>query len=471
MPAGLNRRRFLGNTATLTAAAAASSLFSAPAILASRSPNSKLNIAGIGVGGRGGSHVDASLSQNLVAVCDTVDDAVAGCLRRAERYNKDHNLDRPLPATFSDYRQMLDKMHDRIDAVFVATPDHQHAPAAMMAIKLGKHVYCEKPLTYTIDEARKLTLAAREHKVATQMGNQGRATDQWRKLCEMIWDGAIGEVQEVHAWTDRPGIPSHFWWPQGGSKPAGSDPVPAGLNWDAWLGPAPQRPYLESYREGPFEGRRVYQPFVWRGWWEFGTGALGDIGCHSLSGIYTALKIEKAAAVELVKDSGDTTADMYPASSIIRWHIPARSEMPPCVLYWYDGGYYPPREVAELSADQQYPSNGMIVIGTKGKLACYGDPQLMSAERRRAYRMPEPTIPRCESDHFQEWVAACQGARPAFSNFDHAGPLTEFVLLGNLAIRAGAHQRVEWDAAAMQCTNRPELNAFVARQYRSGWEL
>jgi predicted dehydrogenase len=460
MSARLNRRRFVQ---TSGAVIAASPLFSAPAILASQSPNSKLNIAGIGVGGRGGAHVASSLSENLVAVCDAVDGTVESCLRRVEKYNKDNSLDRPLPQAFADYREMFDKMGDRIDAVFVATPDHHHAPASLMAIELGKHVYCEKPLTHSIGEARQLTLAAREHKVATQMGNQGRAEEGWRRLCEMIWDGAIGDVTQVHAWTDRPGIPSHFWWPQGGPRPAGSDPVPAGLHWDVWLGPAPKRPYLDTYKEGRFQGRRVYQPFVWRGWWDFGTGSLGDIGCHSLSGIFSALKIDQADAVELVKDSGDTTDEMYPSASTIRWDIPERGEMSACQLYWYDGGMYPPREVAELAAGQEFSSNGMIVVGTQGKIAVQGSPRLIPEGRNREYRYPEPVIPRCESDHFQEWVTACKGGRAAFSNFDHAGPLTEFVLLGNLAIRAGAGRRVEWDGAGMKSTNRPELNQHVRR--------
>ena len=211
--------------------------------------NEKLNIAGIGVGGRGGGHVEPSLQENLVAVCDTAQAAVDGCLRRVERFYKDQNANKPLPERFSDYRELFDKMGKQIDAVFVATPDHHHAPASLLAIRAGKHVYCEKPLTHDIDEARQMTLAAREHKVATQLGNQGRAEEGWRLLCEIIWAGMIGHVTEVHVWTDRPGIPSRFWWPQGGARPAGADPVPAGLNWDAWLGPAPERPYLDVYKE------------------------------------------------------------------------------------------------------------------------------------------------------------------------------------------------------------------------------
>jgi len=471
MAARYNRREFVQGTTALAAATAGCRVFAAPNILSEASPNSKLNIAGIGVGGRGGAHVRSSLDENLVAACDAVEGAVNASVRRVEKHNKDHGLNKPLPRKFSDYRRMFDKMGKEIDAVFVATPDHHHAPASMLAIQMGKHVYCEKPLTHSVYEARQLALAARDNKVATQMGNQGRAGEGWRQLCEMIWAEAIGHIQEVHVWTDRPGIPTRFWWPQGGDRPGGSDPVPSGLDWDVWLGPASKRPYLDTYKEGRFKGRRVYQPLVWRGWWDFGTGALGDIGCHALSGTFSALKIEYATAVELVKDSGDTTSEMFPASSVIRWDIPARGDMAPCQLYWYDGGLYPPLEVGELGEGQNYPTNGTVIVGDKGKMTFYGSPRLTPESRMKDYKMPASTIPRCESDHFQEWVTACKGGRAAFSNFDHAGPLTEFVLLGNLAIRAGIGKKVEWDGPNMKCTNLPELNQLVRRNYRDGWTL
>ena len=351
----IHRRQFLRKTAALATATAGAMSFPAPYVLAAP-PNSQLNIAGIGVGGRGGAHVEAFAEREP-----------RGSLRRGRRAratgacgsskscNKDRGLSRPLPESFSDYREMFDKMHGQIDAVFVATPDHHHALASLTAIRLGKHVYCEKPLTHNIREARLLTLAARGNKVATQMGNNGRENDGWRRLCEWIWAGAIGNVQEAHVWTDRAGIPKRFWWPQGGDRPAGADPIPAGLNWDAWLGPAPERPYLGTYKEGKFRGKAVYQPFVWRGWWDFGTGALGDIGCHAMSGLFTALKIEFAESVELVKDTGDGTAEMFPTSSIIRWDIPARGDMPPCKIFWYDGGYYPSREICGLAAGPGIP--------------------------------------------------------------------------------------------------------------------
>ncbi len=471
----IQRRKFLKSSAVLAATTIVPMrpLYArGESAATSTAANEKLHIAGIGVGGRGGAHVETSLRENLVAACDAVDGAVAGCLAHVERAYRQRNIKAPLPKPFADYRQMFDAMEKQIDAVFVATPDHHHAPASMMAIRRGKHVYCEKPLTHSIFEARQLTLAAREHKVATQMGNQGRAGEGWRVLCEVIWAGMIGNVQEVHVWTDRPGIPSRFWWPQGGTRPPGSDPVPKGLHWDVWLGPAPERPYLDTYKEGKFKGKRVYQPFVWRGWWDFGTGALGDIGCHAMSGIFSALKIQHAAATWLVKDTGDTTDEMFPSASIIGWEIPARGDMPPCKIFWYDGGMYPPKDVGELPADKEYPDNGMIVVGDKGKLSVYGEgPRLIPESRMKDFKKPAPVIPRCQSDHFGEWVTACKGGRAPFSNFDHAGPLTEMVLLGNLALRAGPGKRVEWDGPNLKVTNLPELNRFVKREYRSGWTL
>lgn len=466
MVSRFHRRQFLKRTA---AVAAAAQCFPVPRLLADASPNEKLNIAGIGVGGRGTAHVDSFVGENIVAVCDVDQSAVNQCLARIADYDKANNLKRPAPQVFSDYRQMFDKMHKQFDAAFVSTPDHHHAPATMRAIKLGKHVYCEKPLTHSIDEARSIAQAARQYKVATQMGNNGRENDSWRKLCEWIWAGAIGDVLEAHVWTDRAGIPSRFWWPQGGTRPGGGEPAPSGLNWDAWIGPAPERPYLSTYKDGKFAGRPVYHPFVWRGWWDFGTGALGDIGCHAMSGLFTALKIEYAESVELVQDSGDGNGEMFPAASIIRWDIPARAGMKACKIFWYDGGLYPPRDVCEMAADQAFPDNGAIFVGEKGKLT--GEPRFLSKELQQEFKIPEPSIPRCESNHFAEWVTACKGGRAAFSNFDHAGPLTELVLLGNLAIRAGAGQKVLWDGPNMKSPNKPELDQFARREYRNGWSL
>jgi predicted dehydrogenase len=340
-------------------------------------------------------------------------------------------------------------------------------------MKRKKHVYCEKPLTHDIAEARKMAEAARQYKVATQMGNQGRQGDGWRLLSEYVWAGVLGAVKEVHIWTDRPGTPGRAWWPQGSSRPEGSDPVPAGLNWDVWLGQAPERPFVETWKDGKHRGQRVYHPFVWRGWWDFGTGALGDIGCHAISGTFTALKVEYAASAELIKDSGDKTEDMPPCAAIIRWDLPARGTMPPCKLFWYDGALYPPRELLGLAEGKPFPDNGRVLVSDKGTFEYSGDggPPRPVGGKPADFAAPPQSLPRCESNHFAEWVTAAKGGRPAFSNFDHAGPLTEFVLLGNLAVRAGVGKKVEWDGKAMKCKNRPELNAFVSRPHRKGWEV
>jgi hypothetical protein len=467
----MNRREILKSTAVATGLTVLVGRAGySPAV--SYAANEKLNIAGIGVGGQGGSHVGPSLEENLVAVCDTSETVVDGVVGHAERTYRERNLKKALPKRFSDYRVLFDTIAGQIDAVVVATPDNHHASASMMAIQRGKHVYCEKPLTHDIHEARQLTLAARQYKVATQMGNQGRAEEGWRLLCEMVWSGMIGDVTEVHVWTDRPGIPTQFWWPQGAGRPAGADPAPKSLNWDVWLGPAPERPYLGTYKEGKFHGKDVYQPFVWRGWCDFGTGALGDIGCHFMSGPFSALKVEHAAAVRLVKDSGDGTREMYPTATVLCYEIPARTGMPPCSIFWYDGGQYPSRDVGELADGKDYPVNGCILVGRSGKISFYGyAPRLIPESKMKDFKKPKRQIPRCESNHFAEWVTAAKGGRPAFSNFDHAGPLTEMTLLGNLAIRAGLGHRVEWDGPNMKCTNRLELNPYIRREYRKGWTL
>ena len=460
----LTRRQFL-RSAAMTAAGAAmarSKAFAAPVIASSRNANEKLNIACIGTGGQGGSHLGwCARNDNLVALCDVEENHLNG---PAAKY--------PDARKFTDYREMFDKMHKEIDAVTVGIPDNHHACASMMAIKLGKGVYCEKPLTHDIHEARALAEAARKYKVATQMGNQGRADEGWRLLCEFIWAGAIGNVTEAHVWTDRPGIPKRPWWPQGADRPKGSDPLPAHLHWDLWLGPAPDRPFLGTYKEGKFKGKQVYHPFVWRGWWDFGTGALGDIGCHAMSGLFSALKITHAAGVELVKDSGDGTNEMPPCSSIIRWDIPARGEQPACKIFWYDGGYYPPRDVTGVPEGKEPPDNGQIFVGDKGRMSWYGGgPRLMPEEKMKDFKKPDPVLPRCKSDHHREWLAACKGGEAPASNFDHAGPLTELVLLGNFALRAGLGKKVEWDSPNMKVKNMSELDQYVKREYRKGWTL
>ncbi|MBN1442081.1 MAG: Gfo/Idh/MocA family oxidoreductase [Planctomycetes bacterium] len=445
------RRRFLG-------AAGAASLALAPRFLPaaiSSPPGEKLNIAGVGIGGMGHGNIRAMGGENIVALCDVDQRHAGGCFR-----------DFPKAAKYIDYRKMLETQKD-IEAVMVATPDHMHAPVAMMAIRLGKHVYCEKPLTHTVFEARELAKAAREHKVATQMGNRGQASEGVRFLCEWIWDGAIGPVRELHLWTDRPrrGI-FDTYWPQGVDRPADAPPVPDWMTWDLWLGVAPERPYHPAYA-----------PFVWRGWWDFGTGALGDIGCHALDAFVRALRLGPPESVEAC--SSPVNDETYPVSSIVTYQFPARGDMPPLTLIWYDGGLRPPRPV-ELEEGRQLGSytNGALLIGDKGKMMSAGSgspPVLIPEAKAREYKAPPKTLPR-SIGHYEEWIAACKGGDPAGSSFDHAGPLTETVLLGNIALRRAmreklARKRLMWDSESMKFPNAPEANPYVHKEYRAGWTL
>src|SRR6266850_3225843 len=399
----LSRRTFLR-----TAAVASSAFMVVPShvlgLNGSTPPSGKLNIAGIGIGGQGASDLEQLSSENIVALCD-VDSSHAG--RIFKKY--------PKAKVFADFRKMLDEQKD-IDAVMVATPDHLHAFVSMAAIKLGKHVYCEKPLTHSVWEARQIAQAAREHKVATQMGNQGQASEETRRLCEFILDNAIGPVREVHVWTDRPsnGLFNEYW-PQGITRPKDTPPVPATLDWDLWLGPAPSRPYHSAYL-----------PFKWRGWWDFGTGALGDIGCHSFDPVFRALKLGPPTSVEA--SSTRVNEETYPLAAMVTYHFPARGEMPPVKLTWYDGGLRPPRP-EELESDRQMPITGVILVGQKGKIMGerFGY-RLIPESRHKEYQEPPKTIPRSPG-HYLEWIQACKGGSAAGSNFGWAGPLTEPVLL------------------------------------------
>lgn len=411
-------------------------------------PSDKLNIAGIGVGGRGAGDLNAVDSQNIVALCDVDWGHAAGTFRRYPNAKK-----------YRDFRKMLDKEEKNIDAVVVATPDHVHAVASMAAIKRSKHVYCEKPLTHSVYEARMLAEAARKHKVATQMGNQGQASEGTRLMCECIWDGAIGPVREAHVWTDRPlrGLNS-VYWPQGVDRPTDTPDVPNRLEWDLWLGPAPERPYHPAY-----------VPFKWRGWWDFGTGALGDIGCHSLDPVFRALKLGAPTSVEA--SCTLVNKETYPVASVVRYQFPARGDMPPVKVTWYDGGMRPPRP-DELEDGRRIGTGGHLFVGDKGKML--GD-RLIPESRRREYGKPPWMIPRSPGHHI-EWIEACKGGKPAGSNFDHAGPLAEAVLLGNVALRPEMKEKMNqtrllWDAPNMKITNVPEANEFLRRDYRDGWTL
>jgi predicted dehydrogenase len=441
-----------------TAAAASTALVLPRHVLGqsgAKAPGDKLNIAGIGIGGQGAHDLAQFEGHNIVALCD-IDADYAG--RTFERY--------PQARRHTDYRRMLEEQQD-IDAVVIATPDHTHACIALAAMQAGKHVYCEKPLTQSVWEARRLSEAAREYNVATQMGNQGQASEQTRRLCEMIDDDAIGPVREVHVWTDRPsnGLFNEYW-PQGVDRPADSPPVPSTLDWDLWLGPAPTRPYHPAYA-----------PFRWRGWWDFGTGALGDIGCHSLDPVFRALKLGHPDSVEA--SSTRVNAETFPLASMVTYRFPAREARPPVKLTWYDGGLRPPRPV-ELESGRELGAGGHLLIGDDGKIISRRTPEgvsysLIPESRAKQYGEPPQTLPR-SIGHYDEWIEACQGGAAAGSDFDWAGPLTEVVLLGNVALRPELREeltskRLLWDGPTMQFTNSDVANTFLKREYREGWAL
>jgi predicted dehydrogenase len=436
------------------------------------SPNDKLNIAGVGAGGKGAGDLRCCSDENIVALCD-VSEASAAATRKKF----------PQARFYKDFRVMLEK-EKSIDAVDIATPDHMHAAIAAMAIKMGKHVYCQKPLTHDVYEARTLRDLARKYKVATQMGNQGSASDGLRRAVEVVHSGLIGPVRQAYVWTNRP------IWRQGMERPVGSDPVPEGLDWDLWLGTAPWRPYKAEWPETAGAGRRsVYQPFVWRGWLDFGTGALGDMACHTVNWPFRALKLEYPTEIEA--ESSGLTKDMYPNSSKIRFEFPARGDQPPVTLWWFDGGNKPPKEVTSNVASllDKVSGSGCILVGDKGELFSPDDgdgdfrffaklkdeKELMRATEHEAAKAIPQTIPRNlfkggtdERQHL-EWIAACKGGAPAYSNFDVAAYLTEIMLLGCVALRTG--RKLEWEGPKMRARNAPEASQYVRREYRKGWKL
>ena len=402
--------------------------------------NEKLNIAFVGAGGRGAALIDefANLGENIVALCDVDWNMAAGSFQKF-----------PNAKRYFDFRKMLDDMHNQIDAVVVATADHTHAVASVAAMKLGKHVYCEKPLTYCVWEARVMREVAKKQKVATQMGNQGMGSSGTRQLIEIIRSGAIGNVREVHLWTDRP------IWPQGINRPRNTPPVPPDLDWDLWLGPAPYRPYHPAYH-----------PFRWRGWIDFGTGALGDIGCHVFPLPFLALDLGYPTWVQAISSGHNN--ETYPRWSIVQYEFPARGNLPPVRLTWYDGGQRPsPDLLKDLLKGETIPDNGHLFIGDKGVVF---NGRLLPADKFRDYQPPAPTLPRAPQDnHYLEWVQACKTGSPTMSNFEFAGLVTEVVLLGNVALLTG--EKIEFDPATMKAKGCPEAERYIRREYRRGWAL
>jgi predicted dehydrogenase len=444
--AQVSRRELVG-----AAAAVAAFTFVPKRVLGSAgqsSANHKLNIAGIGVGGRGAGDIDEVKSENIVALCDADLRSAAGTIKA-----------HPEAKVYRDFRRMLEKEAKNIDAVVIGTPDHIHAPAAMMAMKMGKHVYCEKPMAHTIYEARRMTQVAKETGVVTQMGNQGHGGEGLRLYWEFIHAGAIGKVSEVHVWTDRAGTPERAWWPQGIGRPEGSEPIPDGLDWDLWLGPARWRPYHSAY-----------VPFKWRGWWDFGCGALGDMAVHNADPAFFALDLGAPTAVEA--ETSPVNDETFPVWNIIKYEFPARGDRPAVKMIWYDGAKLPPRP-PELEEGRNPGDNGILFVGDKGKLlgpSHAGTPRLIPESRQKEFGRPPRTLPRSPGHH-REWIEACKAGKPqdARSGFWYAGPFVEALLVGNLAVRL--QKRVEWDAEKMRSPNCPEADNYVTKFYRAGFDL
>ncbi|HOB74843.1 MAG TPA: Gfo/Idh/MocA family oxidoreductase [Phycisphaerae bacterium] len=437
-----SRRAFLKTSALVGAG-----FWVGPRVLAQdKSPNEKVNVAVIGVTGQGGWNVNqlVEAGANIVALCDVNEKRAAGQRKRF-----------PKAEFVVDYRRLLDRKG--IDAVLIATPDHHHAPATLRALSAGKHVYCEKPLAHTVHEARLMAEMAAKTKLATQMGTQIHAGSNYRRVVEVIRSGAIGPVNEVHIWVDRQ------WG--GRTRPAKSDPVPEGLHWDLWLGPAPQRDYV----------REEYDPANWRNWWDFGGGTLGDMGCHYTDLPFWALELRYPKTIEA--EGPPVNPDGCPPWLIVRYQYPARGGQPPVKLTWYHGGKRPP-QVPKPGVDgrKHNPAykgidggDGVLFVGAKGMLlAEYNQYVLLPRDKFEGFQPPPRSIPE-SIGHHKEWLEACKGGKPALCNFDYAGALTEAVLLGNVAYRVG--KPLEWDPVALKATNAPEADQYIRGTYRDGWMI
>jgi predicted dehydrogenase len=437
-----SRRTFLKESALV-----ATSCFGVPNILSARAPNEKLGIAVIGCGGQGGGNPGTAASERLVALCDVDDKIIGKTLENLANKVKD-------PPVFHDYRKMFDAHAKDIDAVLIATPDHHHAPAAIRAIRLGKSVFCEKPLTWCIYEARTLAAEAKKQKVHTSMGNQGHAGEGYRRLCEYIWAGAIGDVTETHSMMSR-----NFGG--SGGRPKG-EKVPDTLHWAEWLGPATDRDYHGGLHQ-----------FGWRNWTEFGTGVLGDMGCHVLDGVFWALKLAEAKsyAVECVSQT-DGSKEMFPKNNHLRWKFGPRGKMPAVTINSYDADW--PKDIKVMLYDlKDRQDGGTIYVGTKGVMVTDtygGNPRMLPKEKHDKFPPPEKTIERSKSGVKGDLIAACKGGPEPSSSFDYAGPFTEFVLTGVMASRVGAGKPINWDVEKMTA-DLPEANALVKRDYRKGWEV
>ncbi|HUL76069.1 MAG TPA: Gfo/Idh/MocA family oxidoreductase [Vicinamibacteria bacterium] len=447
----LSRRQF----ASASALAALSATIVPSRVLGADGPSNKLRIAAVGVGGMGAVNLKACEGETIVALCD-VDRGYAA--KTFALY--------PQARVYKDYRLMLEK-EKGIDAVVVATPDHTHAVITMAAMQAGKHVFCQKPLTHTVVEARRITDAARRYGVTTQMGNQGHSYESIRLLKEWLDDGAIGDVTEVHAWTDRPvgGDPWSDFVQR--AMPTDTPPVPEALDWDLWLGPVPFRPYHPEYH-----------PTKWRAWLDFGTGPLGDMGCHILDPAFWALELGPPRAIEATSTHFDpaVASQTFPRASVVRYEFPARGARPPVKLTWYDGRLLPPIP-EELEPGRALPSSGALLVGSKGKIlhGSHGADgvRLIPEARMKEYERPPKILRRIKEGHEGDWIRACKegsGGAPPCSTFEYGGALTEMVLLGTLAIRM-KDQRLEWDSPNLRFTNNEKANELLHIRYRDGWGL
>ncbi len=418
-----------------------------PTVLAESKPNSKLGVAVVGCGGMGGYSVNESLGQRPIAFVEIDEGRLNQSLKRAADLK--HK-----PKPYFDYRKMLDECHKDIDVVLVATPDHNHAPACIRAIRLGKHAFSQKPLAHNIAECYALAKAAKKHKVLTQMGNQGHCSERIRRVCEYIWAGAVGNVLEAHAILGR-----NFGG--SGGRPA-SKPIPKGVHWNEWIGPAPYRDYHDGLHA-----------FSWRSWRQFGTGTVGDMACHNLDALFWALRLNdaKTFTMECLNTKGGSD-EMYPQDNVVRWEFPARGKMPPVKVFSYDHGALKPEVMKETEKKYKRRPFGEFTLFVGDKAMIGTDSRLIPEEKHKAFPAPPKTIPRAHGGPISDLFHAIQNDGTPCSNFiDSAGPLTAFALTAHLAMFAGKGRKLEWDVAKMKVTNFPEINKLVSRTYRKGWEV
>ncbi len=447
------RRDFFKQTA-LAAASAGALHFAAPNVLAKPSDDKKLRVACVAVGGMGGYAFGCGLGENLVAIVEIDDNTIASALNE---YRNRHP-GKPEPKIYHDYRKMLDELQKELDVVLVSTPDHHHAPACIRAIERGLHAFSQKPLAHNIAECRKLAEAAEKHNVLTQMGNQGHCGEGYRRLLECMWAGAIGDVLETHTIFNRD-------FGGAGGIPPGK-PCPKHVHWNEWIGPAPYREYHDGLHS-----------VSWRNWRKFGTGTLGDMACHCMDGIYWGLHLHEVNhyTIECLSQRGGSE-EMFPQSNVLRFDLPVRGTQPPVKIFTYDNNGQKPQVVKDFEKMAQMSMDeGTVYVGSKGFMVtnAYGDGlRILPESRAKEFKLPPRTLPRAHGGPVEDLFWAIRNNGTPCSSFNgYSGRFTEFILTGQMAMYAGAGNKLQWDAAAMKCTNRDEINKFVHRSYREGWEV